>query len=193
MEVHPTQAEEALALAGAARFFGDLLLVELDGERLRAIQGPEAAALLEPFGLKAPGGEGEAVLDELAAEFHGALLRPDRGGAPPIASLWTEGRYEGELAGRLRVLAESAVLELDRSLTRGAPVDHLGSILHLWAASLERAPWVADEIAERHLGWTDPCLAQIAGSGGFYGDVARVTGALVAEIRTVRMRPEGTI
>lgn len=191
MEAHSSHAEETLALAGAARFFGDLLLVELDEERLRAIQGPEAAALLEPFGLVAPDGGGEGVLDELAAQFHSALLRPDRGGAPPIASLWTEGRYEGEAAGRLRVLAESAALEFDRTIARGAPVDHLGSILHLWAASVERAPWAADEIAERHLDWTDACLTQVAGGGGFYGDIARVTAELVAEIRSVRVRLEG--
>ncbi len=190
MAASATRPEEAIALAGAARFFGDLLVVELDAHRLEALQGPEAAALLGPLGLTAPEGTGEGVLDELGAQFHAALLRPDGGGAPPIASLWTEGRYEGAIAGRIRTLAESAALEFDKALTRGAPVDHLGSILHLWAASVERAPWVADEIAEQHLTWIDPCLVQMAAVDGFYGEVAGVVSQLAREIRGTRIQAE---
>ena len=112
--------EEALALAGAARLFGDLLLVELDDARLEALGGRESAALLADLGVDIPTARGAAAIDELAAEYHAAFLRPDGGGAPPIASLWTEGRFEGDIARRTRELAESAALEFGAEAARGA-------------------------------------------------------------------------
>ena len=115
------------------------------------------------------------------------VLRPDGGGAPPIASLWTEGRFEGDIARRTRELAESAALEFGAEAARGAPRDHLGSLLHLWAASVERAPWVADELAEQHLAWADAPLRRVAGGGGFYGRVAAATLSLLEELRGTRV------
>ena len=76
--------EEALALAGAARLFGDLLLVELDDARLEALGAPEPAALLGDLGVEVPEARGAVAVDELAAEYHAAFLRPDGGGAPPV-------------------------------------------------------------------------------------------------------------
>ena len=186
-ELRHVAGEEALALAGAARLFGDLLLVELDGARLEALGAPEPAALLAELGVEVPAARGVAAIDELAAEYHAAFLRPDGGGAPPIASLWTEGRFEGDIARRTRELAESAALEFGAEAARGAPRDHLGSLLHLWAASVERAPWVADELAEQHLAWADAPLRRVAGGGGFYGRVAAATLSLLEELRGTRV------
>lgn len=187
-----TEPSDLAALAGAARLFGDLLLTELDADRLRALQGDATAAHLESLGIEVPHGSGSGVLDELAASYHAALLRPTNGGAPPIGSLWTEGRYEGDLAARIRTLAESAAVEFTPEAARGAPVDHLGSILHLWAETTTRAPWAADEIAERHLAWADAPLDRTeAGAHGFYSNVAAASKRLVGLIRETRTRPAG--
>jgi len=181
-------AAETAALAHTAKLFGDLLLRELTAEQLAGLRAPEAAAALDAVGVDLPpavdGDDVRRQLDELAAEYHGAFIAPHGGGAPPIASLWTEGRYEGAVAARIRVLAQSAVVDFDAESARGAPVDHLGALLHLWAATSERAPWVAHEIAAQHLAWTDEPLGRVAASGcGFYANVARATGALVAVLR----------
>ena len=184
------RASDLESLAGAARLFGDLLLVELDSARLRALQEDAVAEHLDTLGVKVPRGVSGGDLDELAAAYHAAFLRPTAGGAPPIGSLWTEGRYEGDLAARIRELAESAAVEFTPESARGAPVDHLGSILHLWAETQARAPWVADEIAERHLGWADACLERtVSGDHGFYANVASATKRLVAVIRATRIQP----
>ena len=173
--------EDLAALAGAARLFGDLLLHEVTAESLRAMQEPGTLEILESVGVEVPKEStvSEAFLDDLAAEYHSALLAPTGGGAPPVASLWIEGRFEGQIVSRLRELARSAALEFGSEAARGAPVDHLGVLLHLWAASTERAPWVADEIASEHLAWTQAPLHQMQARGGFYGSVAVAVRELV--------------
>lgn len=187
-EAPRTSPDELRSLAGAARLFGDLLLVELDGPRLEALDAPESRALLAELGVQVPTDASPESLDELAAEFHGSLLRPEGSGAPPIASLWTEGRFEGAIAGRITELAKSAALEFGSEAARGAPRDHLGVLLHLWAASTERAPWVSDELAERHLAWADAPLDRVASGGGFYGQVAAATRELLGELRATRLQ-----
>lgn len=182
-----TAAGDTESLAAAASLFGDLLLAELDAARLGVLREPERAAALVALGVEVPTGEGEELLDELAAEFHGAFLRPADGGAPPVGSLWTEGRYEGQLAARIRELGEAAAAEFGNEAARGAPVDHLGSVLHLWALASSRAPWVADELAGQHLAWAAAPLAQAARRGGFYGQVASACGRLVACIGETRL------
>ena len=88
--------------------------------------------------LKSLGAGGQLTVEQLAVEFHRTSLAPDRGGAPLVASLWTEGRYEGSQAARIRDLAAAASVEFHREVVRGAPIDHLGVILHLWAATAHR-------------------------------------------------------
>ena len=153
-------SQEVASLAGAARLFGDLLLHEITAASIRALQEPTPNELLRSVGVDVPAdvgarADGDATpefLDELASQYHAALLAPTGGGAPPVASLWIEGRYEGQIVARIRELARSAALEFGEDAARGAPVDHLGVLLHLWAASAERAPWVSDELARDHLG-----------------------------------------
>lgn len=180
---------ELTQLVGAARLFGDLLLTELTPDSLRALQEPAAREALTFLGVDVPTEENPpaAFFDELAAEYHAALLAPTGGGAPPVASLWMEGRFEGQIVARLRTLAESAALNFGSHAARGAPVDHLGVLLHLWAASVERAPWVSNELASDHLAWAQAPLHQMAQRGGFYGSVALAASALVAVLRETQV------
>ncbi|MEL6716939.1 MAG: molecular chaperone TorD family protein, partial [Planctomycetota bacterium] len=138
------------------------------------------AAALAAVGVEVPD-PASADLDELAADFHGAFLQPTSGGAPPVASLWTEGRFEGDASARVRELAKSAAVDFDGAEARGAPIDHVGSLLHLWAATVERAPWVAEELAGVHIAAVAPALQRVASTPDFYGQVARaVLGLRVA-------------
>ena len=148
------------------------MLVELDDTRLTRLSEPDVAAALNAVGVVVPD-PASADLDELAADFHAAFLQPTGGGAPPVASLWTEGRFEGNAAARLRELAKSAAVDFDSEEARGAPIDHVGSMLHLWAATHERATWVADELASVHLAAVAPALTQAVSAEGFYGSVAQ--------------------
>lgn len=190
----PVCGPELAQLVGAARLFGDLLLTELNPASLRALQEPAASEALAALGVEIPKEEDppEAFFDELAAEYHAALLAPTGGGAPPVASLWIEGRFEGQIVSRLRTLAESAALDFGSEAARGAPVDHLGVLLHLWASCVERAPWVSDELCSDHFAWAEAPLRQMAQRGGqqdFYGSVALAVTELVAVLRETRVAP----
>lgn len=180
---------EVDSLAAVARLFGDLLLAELDAGRLARLQHPDTRAALAEVGVEVPDVDpaDADALDDLASEYHAAFLRPEGGGAPPIGSLWIEGRYEGALAARIRELGKSAALDFEGSVARDAPVDHLGCVLHLWAASVERAPWVADEIAGEHLAWVDAPLGRVVELEGFYGGVAAALREFVGELRGTRV------
>ena len=185
----PMEAEVA-QLVGAAKLFGDLLLTELNPSSLAALQGPESMAALTALGVEVPTDVDppEAFFDELAAEYHAALLAPTGGGAPPVASLWIEGRFEGQTVSRLRTLAESAALDFGSEAARGAPVDHLGVLLHLWAACVDRAPWVSNELATEHLAGAEAPLRQMAKRGGFYGSAATAISQLVVLLQGTQVR-----
>ncbi len=185
------QAEELAALAGAAQLFGGLLLFELDAERLAQLQSPELADALAALGVEVPDCDPESAagkehLDGLATEFYAALLAP-RGGAPPVQSLWEEGRYEGRAAERLADLALLAGFEHDASAARGAPLDHLGAVLLLWAAAAAQHPAVADVVAADHLSWAARPLERIANGSGFYSSVARATRELIEALSATRL------
>lgn len=183
--------EEVAALAHAARLFGDLLLFELDADGLARLQAPELRAALEGLGVEVPTIEvatagGARALEELAAAFYTALLSPT-GGAPPIASLWLEGRYEGEAAARVADLAALAGIDFDSVAARSAPIDHLGSILILWAEAAARAPEVADVLAADHLAWAERPLTRIAAGEGFYPSLAAAALELVDTLAATRL------
>ena len=184
-------AEEVTALAGAAQLFGELLLFELDAERLAHLQSPELAGALAALGVEVPDIElgtaaGQSALDALAAEFYAALLAP-RGGAPPVRALWEEGRSEGRAAERLADLALLAGFDHDAAAARGAPLDHLGAILLLWGAAAATHPAVADIVATEHLPWAVRPLQRLAGGAGFYGAVARAALELTATLTATRL------
>ena len=174
------KAQETEDLAAVARLFGRLLLRELD-EPLRAtlVEEPLAGAL-SACGLDVGRLHG-ADLDGLAAEYLERFVRPATGG-PLVQSLWTQGTYEGDAAVAARKLAEAAALDFDKEAARGAPVDHLGSLLLLWATSLERQPEVARRIEEEHLAWAVAPLERLAGEDGFYGSLAGAVANLVRSL-----------
>ena len=182
--------EEVGELAHAARLFGELLLFELDEERFAWLEAPLLRRALLELGVELPRRSADpkqraAVIETLAAEFYTTLLSPTYG-APPIASLWSEGRYEGEPAQRLRALAAAASIEFDARVARDAPIDHLGCVLLLWAHAAEHAPAVADALAVEHLAWAHRPLDRIAQGEGFYAELAAALRSLIATLEEVR-------
>lgn len=172
-------ADDLLALAPVARLLGQLLLCELDDRMIEVLQSPEVDAALRAVGVVPPA---PAEREELAAAFFDTLVRP-RHGAPPVESLWRVGQYESESTGIVRKLAAAANLELDRTVARGAPPDHLGSLLLLWCETQASVPEVAARIARDHLAFAERALAVPARGEGFYAAVCAVTVEVVARIR----------
>ena len=70
-------------------------------------------------------------------------------------------------------------------------MDHLGVLLHLWAAAVDRGRAdVANELAESHLAWAEAPLRQAAGQGAaapFYCQVAGAALRLVGTLRGARI------
>ena len=167
-------------LSDVARLFGRLLLHEVDEGMRAELCAPELSAALSSVGVDT-GLLVEADLDQLAAEFLEAFLQPAEGG-PLVQSLWTQGNYEADCAVTVRKLAEAAGVDFDRQAARGAPQDHLGCILLLWAEVREPATAVAERLEQEHLAWALAPLARIAAGEGFYAGVARAVGAFLREL-----------
>lgn len=173
--------EEERALVALTRWVGETLLRELDAGALAGLREPSVATALGAHGLELPSEADEgAWLDERAADFHDLFLSPT--GAPLVQSLWQEGRYEGGAAARVRQLAESLGLSLDREAARGAAPDHLGCILLLWTEARGRAPEHEQALVQDHLRWALAPLGRLQARGGFYGALARLTAELVEEL-----------
>lgn len=184
--------DEVNALAETARLFSGLLLFELDEKRLAMLGGEGMREALADLGvavprLAPPGPAREEQLAELGAQFYAALLAPTGRGAPPVASLWQEGRYEGAIVRTITDLAGMAGFDFDAGAARSAPIDHLGSLLLLWAEASERAPAVADVLAAEHLTWSIRPLDRITELGGLYGSLAAATRELVLTLGTTRL------
>ncbi len=172
---------ENLELRAVADFLGRLLLREVDAAEISRLGRPELAPSLDGLGIELPAQEEQdAWIEERAADFHELFLRPETG--PLVQSLWTEGRYEGDSAVRVRQLAEAADATFDSAAARGAAIDHLGSLLLLWSATDGRAQPVADELVAHHLTWSLTPLGHVSSKGGFYGAIARATVQLVATL-----------
>ena len=150
----------------------------MDENLLDELQQPEVAAALAEEGIHLPSG-GDAV-EQLAREYFDAFLGP--GGTPLVQSLWDQGSYEGPSVTQIREIARSAALEYERSAVRNAPVDHLGSILLLWAELAETAPTKATLLARHHLGFAARALQPVIRRGGFYGAVADACRVLAIRI-----------
>lgn len=165
-------------LIPTVRLFARLLLRELDAGLLAELEQPEVAAALDQVGIALPA---TGDLEDLRATYVELFLHPRRG-APPIASLWADGKYEGDSAIALRRLAAAADCEFDRDVAGGAPVDHLGCVLLLWCACAETAPDLANLIASEHLTWVHRALELPSAYPGFYGQLSRATATLVATL-----------
>lgn len=170
------------ALRATARLFGQLFLFELDEETRAQLVAPEFAQALEQVGISVAPLEEPEPLEQLAVEYFEAIVQPKLGG-PPVQSLWGEGTYEGQSAVAVRKLAVAAGVEFDRGAARGAPHDHLGCLLLLWAETKGTRPDVAERIEADHLDWARVPLSGLARSGkGFYPDLGRAALAWLAEI-----------
>ena len=173
-----TETEPRAALRAVAELMGRLLLRELTADDLTALRDPGLAPALAELGLELPAPADQAAwLEQRAADYHDRFLRPQTG--PLVQSLWSQGRYEGDATVRVRQLAEAAGVEFQREAARGAAVDHLGSLLLLWAATAGPAPAVASEIVKEHLAWALTPLGQIEAGEGFYGAEASGTADLI--------------
>ncbi|MCB9915015.1 MAG: molecular chaperone TorD family protein [Planctomycetes bacterium] len=173
--------DERQALRSSAELVGLLLLRELDAPLLARLRAEPVASALAEAGVALPAPAEEAAwLEERAADYHDRFLGPRS--APLVQSLWAEGRFEGEPAVRVRALARAAALEYDREAARGAPHDHLGALLLLWAAADERAPAVARVLAAEHLAWADAPLERLARTSGLYAALAALARGLVREL-----------
>ena len=173
--------ETHTSLRAAADLCGRLLLREVGPAELALLRTPDVAAACAALGLDLPEGDDARVLDALAADYFDAFVAPASGG-PPVESLWRSGAYEGGPAAEMRRLAESAGLEFDRDSARGAPPDHLGSQLCLWAATDGLAPDVAAHLREHHLAWGIDALRPRCAARGFYGSLARAACASIGAI-----------
>lgn len=160
------------------QLFSRLLLRELDRETLTALQAPAVANALAALEVDLPSADD---LEALQARYCALFLHPERG-APPVASLWVDGQYEGDSLQTLRKIAAAAGCDFDRSAAGGAAEDHLGSILLLWCACVESDPELARLLRSQHLGWAERALAQGARDEGFYGQVSRATLRLLADL-----------
>ncbi len=176
---------ELSELAASARLLGTLLQRELDAELVGALRTAGLAPTLAGLGLHLPVEESPAELDDLAAAYFDAFVSP-RHGHPPIQSLAEGGAYDGEPARAVGDLARQLGLERLGERAFGAPPDHLGSELELWAEIVERAPAHAAEFARAHLAWGLPLLHSREARAGFYGRLCAVTAAFIEAALEVR-------
>lgn len=175
------EAGERADLAGTARLLAELWLRELDRARWDALASPEVRGALEEIGIDLPLEPTKATLEELAAEYFERVVQPEEGG-PLVQSLWSGGTFEGDAAVALRKLAEELDLGFDRGASRGAPVDHLGSILWLWSEVAVDAPEVARHLETAHLRWSVAPLRRLRDGSGFYAGVAGATEDFLATL-----------
>jgi len=183
--------KEWLALAATARLFGRLLVREIDAPLLAELREPELARALAAVGLRLPPHSSEtgdaALLDELAADYFESFVNPESA-APLVQSLHRGGTYEGPPAVGARRLADAAGVTLDREAARGAPADHLGCLLQLWARVAERSPSEAPEIARTYLAWAVlPLRERAENRRGFYAELA---AAAADSIEQMARRPD---
>ncbi len=183
-------ADEMRALAATARLFGRLLVRELDAPLLAELREPGLAHALRDIGVRLPDASAEvstgagdaALLDALAAEYFEMFVSPTEG-APLVQSLHQGGVYEGPPAAGARRLAEAAGVTLDADAARGAPADHLGCLLQLWARVAQRSPSEAGTIANTYLAWAaGPLRLQASRRSGFYAELSAATADWIEEV-----------
>ena len=150
---------ERAALTATARLFGRLLIRELDEPTLVELRQPALTAALAAAGVAVPSGEPRVVLD----------------------ALWADGQYESDTTAAVRGYAAQAGLAFQRETARGAPPDHLGAELLLWAEIAEPWPEGAARFVEQHLRWAVRPLRVLARERGVGGQFYAGLIAAVAE------------
>ena len=185
-DISHATADEMQALAATARLFGRLLVRELDAPLLAELREPGLAHALRDIGVRlpepSPGVDDAGLLDTLAAEYFEMFVSP-ADGAPLVQSLHQGGVYEGPPAAGARRLAEAAGVTLDADAARGAPADHLGCLLQLWARVAQRSPSEARTIANTYLAWAaGPLRLQASRRSGFYAELSAATADWIEEV-----------
>lgn len=175
----PRDPAERASLRALADLCGRLLLREANAADLELLRRPEVESAFAALGVDVPRGPTEVVLERLAHEYFETFLRPESGD-PPVASHWRSRQAGGDSAAAARRAAMAAGLEL----ARGAPADHLGNLLVLWARADEAAPEVAELLRSEHLAWGIDALQGRAldADAGFYSNLARATIGLLAQL-----------
>ncbi len=163
-------------MQAALGLFARLLLKEIDAQMLEALRVPHLRVALAELSIQLPEPQ---ELDALSAAWFEHFLHPERG-APPIASLWIHGQYEGDVAVQLRKIAESAGYTLDLAASGGAPIDNLGCILLLWIECRKTDEALARLITDEYLEWVPRALQEVATTQGFYGQLTRALLHLLA-------------
>jgi len=176
-------AGDRAVVRALADLFGRLLLREANAADLAQLHRPDIELSLADLGIRVPHGSTEKVLEELAQQYFEAFLRPGSE-SPPIASHWRSGQAGDDSGAAARRTAMAAGLSFDRAIERGAPVDHLGNLLALWARADEAAPEAAEHLRRDHLAWGIDALQSRAldGEAGFYADLSRATIGLLARL-----------
>lgn len=173
---------ETAGMARAGHLLGLLWLREIDRSWAAELSDPALRESLSQLGLTLPDDDDEAAINHLASTYFEELVHPTTR-TPPVHSLVVENKYEGNAAGGVRKVAEALGVDQDQDASRGAPPDHLGAELTLWAELCARSPESAREFASEFLAWAPGwCRRHGSAVPGFYGRLFTVTADFVAAI-----------
>ena len=162
--------EEVEQLTAVADLFAALLLREVDRDLIESLEASGADVALRSFNVSLPAATEVDALDALAAEYFEVFVKPLEG--PPMIQSLAEGdAFEGPPADAMRAIAEACGVDFDPVAARGAPVDHLGAQLSLWASLRRRDAEAASAFADRHLRWATRHLERRR-DASFYGQLS---------------------
>lgn len=174
----PAGADDVERMAAVAELMASLLLREVDADLLGELAETGADEHLRGLGLDLPSPDDAQALDDLAAAYFETWVQPSDG-FPPVQSLAEGSTFEGPPAAAMRAIAEAAGVTFEPAAARGAPVDHLGAQLALWAHVHRRDREASREFASRHLRWAKPHLLRHGGEESFYGRLALMTASFI--------------
>jgi len=174
------------SLSATAKLFGWLLVQEPDQDLLASLRDAPLRQAFAHLDIQVP--TDDLTLAQVIDQFRECFSGRQQS-TPLLQSLWVTESNEGPVA-ELRKRAAAAELELDPEA--GTPVDHLGSILQLWAHFADSWPEHAAGIATHHLPWAHAPLARVARHDSFYGQLAAATAALIQQILAATDADAGT-
>lgn len=173
---------ETAGMARAGHLLGLLWLREIDRSWAAELADPALRESLDQLGLALPDADDAVAIDQLASTYFDEVVHPTTR-TPPVHSLVVENKYEGNAAGGMRKVAESLGVDQDRDSSRGAPPDHLGAELTLWAELCSRSPESAPDFAAEFLAWAPRwCRRNAKAVPGFYGRLFAITADFVDEV-----------
>ena len=172
---------DAASMAASALLFSTFLLHEVDAELIRRLENSGARARLQEMGLHLPDADAKDAIESLAADYFETFVKPLEG-PPPVQSLAEGDSFEGEPAKAMRAIADAAGVSFDAAAARGAPVDHLGAQLAMWAHIHLRDHNASREFAERHLRWSLRHLDRGAQGEAFYDHLSKLVAEFIRSL-----------